>query len=205
MPSRAHLASPLVALVALFALGGCAPAQLAPRVPFVPPRCQEEAEAPSGERVITRFYEAFARHDFPGMACNYDPEIVFTDSIFGELHGKRAFAMWSMLVSQGGDLEVRHSGVRVDGAEGHAHWDALYTFPFLVFSNKVENSIDATFELRDGRIVRHRDQFDLRRWMRMALWPFGGGVSEDTIRSGVQSRLDDYIAKHPEFQDAKRP
>ena len=202
MLARAPL--PLLVL-ALVPLGGCASTQVEPRVPFDVARCPQEPEAPGGERVIARFYEAFARHDFPAMACNYDPEIVFTDSIFGELRGKRAFAMWSMLLSQPGDLEVRPSRIRVEGAEGHAHWDAFYTFPFLVFSNKVENSIDATFELRNGKILRHRDQFDLRRWMRMALWPFGGSVSEDTIRDGVRSRLDDYIARHPEFQDAKRP
>jgi hypothetical protein len=29
--------------------------------------------------------------------------------------------------------------------------------------------IDAEFELRDGKILRHRDHFDLWRWTRMAL------------------------------------
>lgn len=191
--------------VASLALTGCAAAQPPPRMLPDATLCPRDAAEESGVRVVTRFYEAFARHDFAGMACSYDPGIEFTDSIFGTLKGKRAFAMWAMLLSQGKDLEVVPSQVRADGAVTRAHWDAHYTFHFLAFSNKVDNSVDATFEVRDGKIVRHRDQFDLGRWMKMALWPFGGGISEGTIRSAVQSKLHDFIEEHPEFQEATRP
>ncbi|APR80774.1 Ketosteroid isomerase-related protein [Minicystis rosea] len=190
---------------ASLALTGCAAAQPPPKMLFDASLCPRDAAEPSGERVVARFYEAFARHDFAGMACNYDPNVEFTDSIFGTLKGKRAFAMWAMLVRPGQDLVVVHSQVRTDGATTRAHWDAHYTFPFLAFNNKVDNAIDATFELKDGKIVRHRDQFDLRRWMKMALWPFGGAASEATVRGAVQSRLDDFIEKHPEFQEPKHP
>ncbi|MEZ4307235.1 MAG: nuclear transport factor 2 family protein [Polyangiaceae bacterium] len=178
--------------------------------PPVPPRfetapCPEVKPAAEGEAVIAGFYEAFSRRDFRGMACSYDPSIEFTDSIFGTLRGKRALAMWAMLTSSGTDLTVQASQIRADGAEGHAHWDAEYTFPFLVFRNHVDNHIDATFELRDGKIIRHTDVFDLQRWMGLALWPLGGVISEDTIRGSVQERLDKFIAEHPEFQDAPVP
>jgi hypothetical protein len=111
--------------------------------------------------------------------------------------------MWAMLTARGTDLVIRHSNVGVDGATGHAHWDATYTFMFLTFPNHVENHIDATFELRDGRIVRHRDAFDLRRWMSQALSPIGGIISESTIKNGVRKELDAFMAAPPEFQEAR--
>lgn len=196
-------ALPLGAL--LFALTGCAASQSPPKALFDAATCPRDAAEPSGERVVSRFYEAFARKDFPGMACNYDPNVEFTDSIFGTLEGKRALAMWAMLIAEGTDLVVVPSKVRTEGGVTRAHWDAHYTVPFLAFDNKVHNSIEATFELRGGKIVRHRDKFDLRRWMQMALWPLGGVASESTVRGTVQSKLDDFIAKHPEFQAPKRP
>ena len=54
---------------------------------------------------------------------------------------------------------------------GRAHWVATYTYSAT--GRPVENRIDATFEFRDGRIVRHRDRFDLYRWARQALGPKG--------------------------------
>lgn len=135
------------------------------------------------------------------MACSYDPEVDFQDSIFGPLHGKRALAMWAMLTSGATDLVVRASNIGADGDSAHAHWDADYTFSFLVFNNHVENRIDATFTLRNGKIVKHTDVFDLPKWMAMALTPLDGVVSESTMKETVQKKLDEFIAKHPEFQD----
>ena len=194
----------LAGLVALTALAGCAGTQAQPKALFDAAQCPRDAAEPSGEQVVTRFYEAFARHDFPGMACNYAVDVEFTDSIFGTLKGKRALAMWAMLVAQGEDLVVVPSQIRADGGVTRAHWDARYTFAFLAFDNEVHNAVEATFELENGKIVRHRDQFDLRRWMHVALWPLGGAIREATIRSAVQTKLDDFIAKHPEFQEPKR-
>jgi limonene-1,2-epoxide hydrolase len=173
----------------------------APPVRFATGPCP--APAADGRVTIERFYRAFSQHDFTGMACAYDPDVEFTDPVFGTLRGKRALAMWAMLTSQGTDLVIRSSDVHADGATGHAHWDATYTFTFLSFPNAVDNHVDATFELRDGRIVRHRDVFDLKRWMSQALSPFGGAVPESTIKNGVRKRLDEFIADHPEFQEVR--
>ncbi|MFO0759136.1 MAG: nuclear transport factor 2 family protein [Byssovorax sp.] len=182
-------------------LVGCASAPPVPARFDLSP-CPAPAEPPASQAVITGFYDAFGHRDFRGMACAYAPDIEFTDSIFGTLRGKRALAMWAMLTSQATDLTVAASHIQADGTTGQAHWDADYTFPFLLFHNHVDNHIDATFELSGGKITRHRDVFDLARWMSLALWPFGGVVSEGTIRDGVQKKLDDFIAEHPEFQDA---
>ena len=44
---------------------------------------------------------------------------------------------------------------------------ARYTFSAT--GRKVLNRIDASFEFRDGLIVRHIDRFDFWRWSRQAL------------------------------------
>ena len=183
-------------------LSACAAAPLVPPY-FETAPCPEVKPGVDGSAVITGFYEAFSRRDFRGMACWYDPNVEFTDPAFGTLRGKRAFAMWAMLTSQGKGLKIQFSQVRAEGTSGHAHWDAYYSFPFLAFTNQVENRIDATFELRDGKIVRHHDSFDLQRWMKMALWPLDGVISEDTFRGFARKKLDEFIEKYPQFQETK--
>lgn len=123
------------------------------------------------EALINQFYEAFARRDAEGMAACYHADVVFSDPAFGELRGKDAGDMWRMLTSRGKDLEVRHSQVSASGERGSAHWDATYTFSAT--GRRVVNSIDATFVFRDGKIVEHRDSFDLYAWMKQAMGPVG--------------------------------
>jgi ketosteroid isomerase-like protein len=122
-------------------------------------------------RVITDFYQAFARRDAEAMAACYDDDVVFTDPVFGELRGERARDMWRMLCERGQDLRVTFKDVVANENQGSAHWEARYTFSAT--GRAVTNVIDARFELRDGKIIRHRDKFDLYRWACQALGPRG--------------------------------
>lgn len=121
--------------------------------------------------LIERFYAAFAARDAAGMKACYHPEIVFSDPVFGELHGERAGAMWAMLCGRATDLDVRASGIEAGDRTGRAHWDARYTFTQT--GRAVLNRIDATFEFRDGLISRHTDRFSFWAWARQALGPAG--------------------------------
>jgi len=117
--------------------------------------------------LISRFYEAFGRRDAEGMVACYAPDVVFSDPVFPELRGDEARAMWRMLCERGKDLRVEASGIDADDGEGRAHWDAHYTFSAT--GKRVHNVIDARFALREGKITRHTDTFDLTRWAGMAL------------------------------------
>ena len=119
------------------------------------------------EALIERFYRAFQARDATTMGACYHPEIVFSDPAFPELRGREAGAMWAMLCARAKDLEIEFGAVQADDARGRAHWEPRYTFSPT--GRRVHNVIDATFEFRDGRIVRHRDRFDLYRWARQAL------------------------------------
>lgn len=116
--------------------------------------------------LIERFYAAFARRDWAGMAECYHPEVHFSDEAF-DLYGADAALMWRMLVTSGRDLALEYSGIEADDRTGRAHWDARYTFSAT--GRKVLNRIDASFEFRDGLIIRHVDRFDFWTWSRQAL------------------------------------
>jgi ketosteroid isomerase-like protein len=136
---------------------------------WIPVRCFPVSHA--NAELIDRFYTAFARRDAAGMAACYHADIVFSDPVFPELRGAEAGKMWAMLCERGTDLKLEHRDVSADDRTGKARWDAWYTFSAT--RRKVHNQIAARFELRDGLIVRHVDDFSFYRWSRQALGPAG--------------------------------
>ncbi|SIT41183.1 conserved hypothetical protein [Paraburkholderia ribeironis] len=117
--------------------------------------------------LIERFYTAFQRRDAETMAACYADDVVFSDPVFGELRGDEARDMWRMLVARAQDFSLTFDGVVADDRTGRAQWVARYLFGQT--GRAVLNRIDARFVFRDGRIVEHRDSFDLWLWMRQAL------------------------------------
>ncbi|MBA3670969.1 MAG: nuclear transport factor 2 family protein [Gemmatimonadaceae bacterium] len=143
---------------------------------------------------ITRFYSSFQRHDAEGMIACYAPDVEFSDEVFTDLRGPQAGAMWRMLCTRSGDLEITVNDVTADGTTGHAHWDARYTFSTT--GRRVHNSIDASFEFRDGRIVRHRDRFSFWRWSRQALGATGWLLGwTPMVRNKVRGQAAAMLAK----------
>jgi ketosteroid isomerase-like protein len=125
---------------------------------------------PNGQ-LIDRFYSAFAAGDHTTMAACYADDARFSDPVFPDLDADGVRAMWRMFCTGGSDIQVSHTNVTADDSSGSAHWEAVYQFPKT--GRRVHNKIDASFEFRDGLIVRHRDHFDFYRWSRQALGPVG--------------------------------
>jgi len=117
--------------------------------------------------LIERFYQAFQRHDAEAMAACYAPDAHFSDPVFPDLSNGDPANMWRMLLLRAAELTLVYRDVSADDKTGRAHWTA--TYPFSKTGRTVVNEIDAAFEFRDGKIVRHRDSFDLWRWAGMAL------------------------------------
>lgn len=122
-------------------------------------------------QLLTDFYSAFQRRDGDAMAACYHPEAEFTDEVFVGLRHGGVTSMWRMLCERGKDLRLEFRDIQADDRTGRAHWEAYYTFS--ASGRKVHNIIDAEFEFRDGKILRHRDRFDFHRWSRQALGPMG--------------------------------
>ena len=105
---------------------------------------------------------------------NWQPattSVKFSDEVFVDLEGERAAGMWRMLCERGKDLKIEFSDIEADDSTGRAHWEAWYTFSST--RRPVHNRIDARFEFKDGKIIRHRDSFDFWAWARQALGPIG--------------------------------
>jgi ketosteroid isomerase-like protein len=148
--------------------------------------------------LIHAFYTAFANRDSAGMAACYHPDVQFSDEVFTNLTGARAPAMWRMLCERGKDLRVEFRDVNADDADGQAHWEAWYTFSAT--GRPVHNIIDARFEFRDGKIVRHNDSFDFRAWASQALGPMGtlfgwSSFLKNRVRAKATAGLDAFMAK----------
>ena len=105
--------------------------------------------------------------------------------------------MWRMFCTSGNDIDVTSRDVKADASRGSAHWEAVYAFPKT--GRRVHNEIDASFEFADGLIVRHRDDFDLYRWTRMALGPTGAllgwtPIVKNQVRAQAASQLERFRA-----------
>lgn len=125
----------------------------------------------SNHDLIRKFYTAFNSKDAETMASLYDDKIVFSDPAFGTLQGDNVKNMWRMLCGRATDLEITCSDIQADEINGSARWEARYTFGKT--KRRVHNVIKATFEFKNGLIVKHTDVFDIWKWSRMALGPAG--------------------------------
>ncbi|MBL8018322.1 MAG: nuclear transport factor 2 family protein [Leptospirales bacterium] len=135
------------------------------------------------EALIDKFYSAFTRKDWQTMVDCYHDDIDFADPVF-QLQGWKAKAMWQMLAERATDLTLTYGNIKADDTSGQAHWEPVYSFAKT--GNKIHNIIDARFEFKDGKIIKHRDTFSLWRWAGMAL-----GLSGKLMgwSSGVQNKI----------------
>jgi ketosteroid isomerase-like protein len=121
----------------------------------------------ANKQLIDRFYTCFKNKDFKGMQDCYADNAVFNDAVFKNLNADQVKAMWEMLIVKGKDLRIEYSLVSSSENLVSAHWDAFYTFSAT--GKKVINRIDANFEIANGKIVKHTDNFNFFTWSRQAL------------------------------------
>lgn len=157
------------------------------------------ADPKENELLINRFYEAFAAKDAAGMNACYAEHVVFEDPAFGRLNGEEPKAMWQMLVERGGDnLQISHRVTEASHGGAKAHWEAIY--PFSKTGRKVHNKIDAEFIIEEGKIVYHKDHFNLWKWAGMALGTPGkllgwSGFMKNKIQQQALFSLRKYMSK----------
>lgn len=153
--------------------------------------------------VVESFYRFFQNKDWRGMQSLYHDDIVFSDPVFQNLKGKEAKAMWHMLAEAARDLTITYRDAKVEGSTGSCHWEAAYDFSRT--GRKVHNVIDASFELKEGKIIRHTDTFDLWKWAAMALGMSGKLLGwtpylQSKVRTTARTGLDKFIASHQEYR-----
>jgi hypothetical protein len=152
----------------------------------------------ANEKLIQDFYTAFQAKDGDRMASFYHAEALFSDPVFGSLHGQQIGMMWKMLCLRGRDLEITFDGVEADAHMGSVHWEARYTFSST--GRKVHNVIDASFLFMEGQILEHHDHFSLWRWSGMALGLLGLALGwtplvQNRVRKQAREGLQAFIQK----------
>jgi len=120
---------------------------------------------------INRFYRAFQEKDFKTMQDCYADNAHFSDAVFVNLDAREVRAMWEMLCKAGKDLILEYEIINVDDKNGEARWTAYYTFSKT--GRKVVNRINANFEFANGKIARHKDDFNFYTWAKQALGTSG--------------------------------
>ncbi len=121
--------------------------------------------------LIVQFYTAFQKGDFATMQNSYHDAAHFSDPVFENLNAKEVKAMWQMLVTAAKDLKITFSDVVADESKGSCKWEAKYTFSKT--GRSVHNIIEANFEFKDGKIIKHNDYFSFWKWSRQALGTSG--------------------------------
>ncbi|MFK8024745.1 MAG: nuclear transport factor 2 family protein [Ilumatobacter sp.] len=144
--------------------------------------------------IVDTFYTGLAERDAEAMAGCYADDIVFEDPAFGELRGRDAGDMWRMLCASDTDLKVEHHILESTDTTVRTNWIAEYTF--TATGNAVRNDIVATMTFRDGKIVDHRDEFDMWKWSSQALGLPGRLLGwSPPMRSKVRSTALSNLAK----------
>lgn len=152
----------------------------------------------TNEKLIKKFYQSFSAGNAAAMIECYHDDIIFEDPAFGELKGEKAKAMWQMLLSRSEVApQIQFHSVTANDKTGAATWIAEYKYGKQ--KRKVVNHISANFEFLDGKIIRHKDDFDLWKWSQQALGISGYLLGwSGFMRSKVQATTNGLLRKYME-------
>lgn len=149
------------------------------------------------KKLIETFYTGLSNLDTETMISCYHDDVVFEDPGFGKLKGDRAKGMWRMLCKNARNFRVEFSQVEANDQKGSAHWEAWYSFSKT--GRSVHNKIDAQFEFKDGKIIKHTDHFNLHRWASQAIGWKGAllgwtGFFKKKLIAQTNKMLDNFMA-----------
>ncbi len=146
------------------------------------------------KELIKTFYTSLNNHDIDTMISCYHEDVIFEDPIFGRLEANKVKKMWYWLCENGKDLTVQFSDIQADDQKGSAYWEARYTFGKR--KRLVLNRVNASFEFNDGKIIKHTDHFNLKRWASQAMGWKGKVVGGSTyFRKKIQHRSNRLLDK----------
>ena len=116
--------------------------------------------------IFEQFYTAMQARDFATLRALYHPDTTFSDEAYRNLNYTEVNGMWEMLLTRGKDLKIEFEVHSTTDSTVTGTWVATYTFTLT--GQKVRNVIRAHMELRNGKILAHRDRFDFYKWARQA-------------------------------------
>ncbi len=155
------------------------------------------------KETIEKFYTAFSQKDWQAMQSCYHESATFSDPVFQGLTALETKAMWHMLTTSAKSLTVTYSSIEVNGTAGTCNWEAIYDFSRT--GRRVHNKIRTRFTFKEGKILSHRDSFNLWKWAGMALGTSGKflgwtALVQNKIRLTAKAGLLKFIETHPEYR-----
>jgi hypothetical protein len=156
----------------------------------------------ANEKILIKFYTAFANADAKTMCTCYHHDIQFRDPAFGLLKGNDVCDMWKMLIKNSkSDIKVEFDEVKATEYLGSAKWVATYNFSKT--NRKVVNVIKSEFQFKDGLISKHTEHFDIWKWSKQA-FGFTGYLFGWTgyFQKKIQEQALLSLKKYKETKDA---
>ncbi|MEW5849045.1 MAG: nuclear transport factor 2 family protein [Myxococcota bacterium] len=138
---------------------------------------------PSGKDVAVRFYDAFVNRRVDDMEALYAPDVKFKDAIFEYQDRAGTMHMWRKILS-GSESKFEYKFSHMDGDVAVGHWVADYK----LFGRPIHNEIESRLTVKDGKIVKHEDNFPMGKWARQAL-PIGGLADVGLVQWGIRHVL----------------
>lgn len=149
----------------------------------------------TNKEIVTQFYAAFEKKDSKTMNSFLADNVSFEDPAFGKLEGDDVKYMWQFLTENAKDFSVTFSVKEEKDQKVSAQWTAQYTFSAT--GNTVINKVSSAFEFENGKITHHKDDFDLKKWVKQSLGGaagfFGGSFF---IKNAVQKQSRNYLMKY---------
>lgn len=146
------------------------------------------------EQLIEIFYYSFQNLDAAGMVDCYHTDVEFSDPVFGKLNAAETTGMWNMLCATAQNFELAFGEVAANEGTGKVHWEAQYDFSAT--GRRVHNKIDAAFEFKSGKIIRHTDSFNFWKWSSQALGIKGTVLGwTPLLRNKIRSQAREKLAR----------
>lgn len=151
------------------------------------------------KELIEKFYSSFSNGNAKGMTECYHENVTFEDSVFGKLEGEKAVKMWEMLLSKRTETtKISFSNVQATTEQATANWTAQYLYGEK--KRPVTNVVSASFKFKDGKIIEHKDTFNLWKWTQQALGPVGYLIGwtpfmKNKIQKTTNEQLDAFMKK----------
>lgn len=124
----------------------------------------------NAERVVLDFLAAWPRGDIEELMAFFAPDAVYHNIPVPPVRGaaaiREAFLAFARLMDS---IEIENLHVAASG-------DVVFTERIDRFRNKtvtLDLPVAGVFEVRDGKIVAHRDYFDYQTWLRATGIPLG--------------------------------
>lgn len=125
-----------------------------------------QAQAQRNRAIAQQFFDRLSARDVSGAMECCGAQIVYSSPFFEgsfERQGRESVgAMWRAWLRSMPDARIVCDDIRASHEHASAYWTVDYTLPNSF--GRVQQRISADLSFAEGKIIRHRDRFNLHEW-----------------------------------------